>query len=136
MVKYCCGTEEFNPPKSWYKAAFKTGLKYLYIKIVQLTLFIWNIEWQCSFDLVKHILLLNYLNHDLFLISDTVFWFTSSFFIQIWTRCSVVGRLKKYETSSYLGPCFSANTSTETPRRPLWNLTVQWCFWNRHNKIA
>lgn len=88
----------------------------------------------CSLDLVKLILFLNYLNYYLFFISDTILWFTSCFFIQIWTRHSIIGRLKKYETGSDLGPCFSAKTSTETPGRPLWNLTVQWCFCNIHNK--
>lgn len=88
----------------------------------------------CSLDLVTLILLLNYLNYYLFFISDTIIWFTFCFFFQTWTRRSVISRVKNYKTSSDLGPHFSARTSAETPGRPLWNFTVQWCFCKIHNK--
>lgn len=92
-------------------------------------------DWMtCGLGLVTLILLLNYLNYYLFFISDTIIWFTSCFFFQTWTRRSVISRVKNYKTSSDLGPCFSARTSAETPGRPLWNFTVQWCFWKIHNK--
>lgn len=82
----------------------------------------------------KLILLLNYLNFYLLFISDAIFWFTSCFFIQVWTRHSIIGRLQEHKTSSDLGPRFSANPSAETPGRPLGNLAVQGCFCNTHSR--